>query len=39
MALYRLPFWIAAQRAFSKDEFIDGTDWAGLIDKLNERLL
>ena len=38
IALYRAPFWTAAQRAFLKEEIIDDADWAGVIDELNVRL-
>lgn len=38
MALYRAPFWSAAQRAFLKEEIIEDADWAGVIDELNGRL-
>jgi hypothetical protein len=37
-ALYRAPFWTAAQRAFLKEEIIEDADWAGIIDQLNSRL-
>lgn len=38
IALYRAPFWTAAQRAFLKEEIIEDADWAGVIDDLNSRL-
>lgn len=38
IALYRAPFWSAAQRAFLKEEIIEDADWAGVIDELNVRL-
>jgi len=38
IALYRAPFWNAAQRAFLKEEIIEDADWAGVIDELNSRL-
>lgn len=38
VALYRAPFWTAAQRAFLKEEIIEDADWAGVIDELNTRL-
>lgn len=38
VALYRAPFWTAAQRAFLKEEIIGDADWAGVIDELNSRL-
>ena len=38
IALYRAPFWSAAQRAFLKEEIIDDADWAMVIDELNSRL-
>ena len=38
VALYRAPFWTAAQRAFLKEEIIGDADWAGVIDELNGRL-
>ncbi|WP_153131046.1 DUF2789 domain-containing protein [Dechloromonas hortensis] len=38
IALYRAPFWTAAQRAFLKEEIIEDADWAGVIDELNGRL-
>ncbi|MGB7501023.1 MAG: DUF2789 domain-containing protein [Azonexus sp.] len=38
VALYRAPFWTAAQRAFLKEEIIGDADWAGVIDELNARL-
>lgn len=38
VALYRAPFWTAAQRAFLKEEIIEDADWAGVIDELNVRL-
>lgn len=38
VALYRAPFWSAAQRAFLKEEIIEDADWAGVIDELNGRL-
>lgn len=38
VALYRAPFWNAAQRAFLKEEIIEDADWAGVIDELNVRL-
>lgn len=38
VALYRAPFWTAAQRAFLKEEIIEDADWAGVIDELNLRL-
>lgn len=37
-ALYRAPFWTAAQRDFLKEEIIGDADWAGVIDELNVRL-
>lgn len=37
-ALYRAPFWSAAQKAFLKEEIIEDADWAGVIDELNARL-
>ncbi len=37
-ALYRAPFWSAAQRAFLKEEIIEDADWAPVIDELNGRL-
>lgn len=37
-ALYRAPFWNAAQRGFLKEEIIEDADWAAVIDELNERL-
>lgn len=38
VALYRAPFWSAAQREFLKEEIIEDADWAGVIDELNGRL-
>lgn len=38
VALYRAPFWTAAQRAFLKEEIIDDADWSAVIDELNARL-
>jgi len=38
IALYRAPFWSAAQRDFLKEEIIEDADWAGVIDELNVRL-
>ena len=38
VALYRAPFWSAAQRAFLKEEIIEDADWAAVIDELNGRL-
>lgn len=38
IALYRAPFWTAAQRCFLKEEIIEDADWAGVIDELNVRL-
>lgn len=38
IALYRAPFWTAAQRAFLKEEIIDDANWAVVIDELNVRL-
>lgn len=38
IALYRAPFWNAAQRSFLKEEIIEDADWAGVIDELNSRL-
>lgn len=38
IALYRAPFWSAAQRAFLKEEIIEDADWAEVIDELNCRL-
>ena len=38
IALYRAPFWSAAQRAFLKEEIIEDADWASVIDELNGRL-
>lgn len=38
VALYRAPFWSAAQRAFLKEEIIEDADWASVIDELNGRL-
>ena len=38
IALYRAPFWTAAQRAFLKEEIIEDADWATVIDELNVRL-
>lgn len=38
IALYRAPFWSAAQRAFLKEEIIEDADWATIIDELNGRL-
>jgi len=38
VALYRAPFWTAAQKAFLKEEIIEDADWAGVIDELNGRL-
>jgi hypothetical protein len=38
VALYRAPFWSAAQRSFLKEEIIEDADWAGVIDELNGRL-
>lgn len=38
VALYRAPFWTSSQRDFLKEEIIDDSDWAGVIDELNERL-
>jgi hypothetical protein len=38
VALYRAPFWTAAQRAFLKEEIIEDADWAPVIDDLNNRL-
>lgn len=38
VALYRAPFWSAAQRDFLKTEIIEDADWAGVIDELNGRL-
>lgn len=35
IALYRAPFWSAAQRAFLKEEIIEDADWAAVIDELN----
>lgn len=37
-ALYRAPFWSAAQRCFLKEEIIEDADWATVIDELNGRL-
>lgn len=37
-ALYRAPFWSAAQRSFLKEEIIEDADWAAVIDELNGRL-
>lgn len=37
-ALYRAPFWSAAQRTFLKEEIIEDADWAAVIDELNGRL-
>lgn len=38
IALYRAPFWSAAQRDFLKAEIIEDADWAAVIDDLNGRL-
>ncbi|MBS1131423.1 MAG: hypothetical protein H6R16_2425 [Proteobacteria bacterium] len=38
VALYRAPFWSAAQRAFLKEEIIEDADWSAVIDELNGRL-
>lgn len=38
IALYRAPFWTAAQRGFLKEEIIGDSDWAVVIDELNSRL-
>ncbi|HMT81390.1 MAG TPA: DUF2789 domain-containing protein [Azonexus sp.] len=38
IALYRAPFWTAAQRDFLKEEIIEDADWASVIDELNGRL-
>ena len=38
VALYRAPFWSAAQREFLKEEIIEDADWSAVIDELNGRL-
>jgi len=38
IALYRAPFWTAAQRDFLKEEIIEDADWSAVIDELNGRL-
>lgn len=38
IALYRAPFWSAAQRDFLKEEIIEDADWSAVIDELNGRL-
>lgn len=38
VALYRAPFWTAAQRDFLKEETIEDGDWVGVIDELNSLL-
>lgn len=38
VALYRAPFWTAAQRDFLKEEIIGDSDWATVIDELNSEL-
>lgn len=38
VALYRAPFWTAAQRCFLKEEIIGDADWAAVIDELNSEL-
>lgn len=38
VALYRAPFWSAAQREFLKEEIIEDADWSAVIDELNGSL-
>lgn len=38
VALVDAPFWSSGQAAFLQESLLDDSDWAVVIDDLNERL-